>query len=458
MINLCFDKLIDDPDIKFVEGDWVFIYNKHANKYWPGLNSFDDFEIQPIEFQNACRAKKLDPESHKNRIGYRIVPYPNCTRHKGKINDDSWGEFSQIFPNTDYFRLVDYLYTENISFKIWRTGSAPDNSFYPIGINTYHLGFDYFSEISNAALQRLTDNKLQILFFYHEADNPYKIQDHLINLCSKHNIDKNLIYFISGNTAADEVENFCYFFDDEVLYQNSINPGEQIKFHREPREKKFTALVRIHKLWRAIFMSELWKSGLHNQGYFSYNQIVQSVEESDGLSSQPFDRSFTESKYRTIQDFLSDGPFKADELSDDNHNSFENIHKEHFENSYCNFVVETHFSLESKTGTTLTEKIVKPICHNQFFIVIAPPHTLKTLKNFGYKTFGRVIDESYDEIEDDQKRMEAVIDLCSSIAAMSFDELHNLYLELEPEITHNSKLFAESKKDRLVNLITKLEQ
>jgi len=41
---------------------------------------------------------------------------------------------------------------------------------------------------------------------------------------------------------------------------------------------------------------------------------------------------------------------------------------------------------------------------------------------------------------------------------MPFDELHNLYLELEPEITHNSKLFAESKKDRLVDLITKLEQ
>ena len=61
MINFCFDKLIDDPDIDFVEKDWLSIYNKNANKDWPELNSFDDFKKQSIEFQNACKAKKLDP-------------------------------------------------------------------------------------------------------------------------------------------------------------------------------------------------------------------------------------------------------------------------------------------------------------------------------------------------------------------------------------------------------------
>lgn len=457
MIDFAFDSILHDPDISFFEEDWVFVYNSKKKQNWPELNSFKEYHLQDQTFKETCTSQKLDPDSHATRVGFRVIPYPNCTRHNGFLGDDSWGEFSTTYPNTDYFRFIDYLHAENVSFNIWETESAPNQSFYPIGINTYQLDFDYFSEISDTALCRLKNNNIKILFFYHEADNPFNIQKHLLNLCSKHKIDPNQIFFISGNTAADDINNFFYFFDDEILYQNSINVDDQVKFHTNTRDNKFTALVRIHKLWRAIFMSELWKAGVNTQGYFSYNQIVQS-KESNEVTCQPFDREFIESKYRSIQNFLAAGPFKADNLGDTNHNSFMSVHKAHFENSYCNFVIETHFSLESRKGTSLTEKIIKPICHSQFFILIGPPHTLKALRKFGYKTFGRVIDESYDKIQDDQKRMEAVTDLCIKIASMPLHELHKLYLELKPEIMHNSNLFAGSKKERLTDLINKLQQ
>lgn len=456
MIDFAFDQILSDPDISFFEKDWAFVYNSNAKKDWPHLNTFKDYDLQRTSFKEECVKLGLDPKYHEYRTGFRFIPYPNCSNHNGILGDDSWGEFSTTYPNTDYFRFIDYLYEENITFNLWKTKDAPHKSFYPIAINTYHLDFDYFSEISHAALNRLKNNTLQILFFYHEADNPFKIRNHLHKLCEKYNIDKNLIYFISGNTSADEIKNFYYFFDDEILYRNSIDWENHVNFHAEKRKQKFTALVRIHKLWRAIFMSELWKAGLHNQGYFSYNQITQGLENSE-VTSQPFDRDFIESKYKYIQKFLAAGPFKADNLEDNDHNSFEKVFQNHYKNSYCNFVVETHFSLENEIGTTLTEKVVKPICHNQFFVIIGPPHTLKELKKMGYKTFDRVIDESYDDIEDNQKRIEKVIDLCSEIASMPIDTLHELYLDLKPEITHNSNLFRSSKKQRLIELITKLQ-
>jgi len=203
-------------------------------------------------------------------------------------------------------------------------------------------------------------------------------------------------------------------------------------------------------------MSELWKRGLHNQGYFSYNQIIQN-DKFHEITTQPFDREFIESKYKNIQNFLAAGPFKADRLNDIDHNSFENLYREHYENSYCNFVIETHFELEDKCGTSLTEKILKPICHNQFFIIVGPPHTLKKLKELGYKTFNKLIDETYDTIEDSEKRLEAVIELCTKIATMSHKELHKLYVGLKPEITHNSRFFNKSKKERIENLINSIK-
>lgn len=452
MIDLCFDRLLYNLDISWVEEDWAYVYNTNKQRQWPPLKTFADFETAENDFKEKCRIKKLDPESHKIRTGLKIIPYPNCTRHCGTINESSWGEFSQVYPNTDYFRLIDYFDKERIQYKLWNTEAAPNESYYCVSINTYHLDFDYLGGLSAVALRRIKHGEINLLFFYHEGDNPHKIREHIDSLCKKHSVDANRVFFISGNTHASKLKNFYYFFDDELLYKQSVNSKNVVPYHEKKRNKKFTALVRIDKLWRSIFMAHLWKSGIHHEGYFSYNQISQGTHNSE-INSQPFNSDYIESQYRNIQHFLASGPFKADDLNDNAHNSFENIHGPHYENSYCNFVVETHFELESEIGTTLTEKIIKPICHNQFFVVIGPAHTLKKLKELGYKTFSRCIDESYDSIEDSEERMNAVIDLCIKIGSMPIGDLHKLYKNLKPEITHNSKFFAGSKKERLINLL-----
>lgn len=454
MINLCFDKIIEDPPIETIEKDWVSYFKYATDESFPDLHSFNDFEEQSVNFKKLCRSMSLDPESHKKRFGFKKIPYPTCTRHIAEFDSEGWAKFSETYPNTEYFRLVDYLRNEKILHEIYTVNDAPNGSFYCIGVDTYHLDFDYFSEMSDSALYRLKAGEINVLFFYHEADKPQPIKTHLDNLCVKYGIKPTQIHFISGNTGAEKIDNFYYFFDDEILYKLSLRKDQTVPFHTNPREKNFTALVRVNKLWRAIFMADIWNQGLHKHGYFSYNKVSQ--KEKHELVTEPFDDIFVEQRFPMVKKFFNAAPFKADNLSDEEHNSFKSLVEEHYSNSYCNFVIETYFSIEHTLDTSLTEKIIKPICHNQFFIVVAPPFTLKEIKKLGYKTFGRVIDESYDEITNPEKRMLAVIKLCSDIAAMSKEDIHNLYLSLEPEIKHNSELFHSEKKDRLKKLIKKI--
>jgi len=57
-----------------------------------------------------------------------------------------------------------------------------------------------------------------------------------------------------------------------------------------------------------------------------------------------------------------------------------------------------------------TEKIAKPMIAGRLFIAISGWKYLQGLHELGFKTFGSIIDESYDQIEDDHTRWKAAID------------------------------------------------
>lgn len=84
--------------------------------------------------------------------------------------------------------------------------------------------------------------------------------------------------------------------------------------------------------------------------------------------------------------------------------------------------VDTYFSLITETVCAesnisfRTEKIAKPLAMGHPFIVAASRNYYRDLRNLGFKTFDHVIDESFDQIDDVQARMDRLIvvvdDLC----------------------------------------------
>ena len=62
-------------------------------------------------------------------------------------------------------------------------------------------------------------------------------------------------------------------------------------------------------------------------------------------------------------------------------------------------------SIYNEHSIFFSEKIFKPIVMKHPFILIGPAHSLKYLRSLGYKTFNFIIDEYYDEIDNDEKRL-----------------------------------------------------
>jgi hypothetical protein len=63
----------------------------------------------------------------------------------------------------------------------------------------------------------------------------------------------------------------------------------------------------------------------------------------------------------------------------------------------------------------LTEKSLRPIACAQSFILAGTHGSLEYLRSYGFKTFGSVWDESYDQIEDPNERLNAIVDLMNQI-------------------------------------------
>lgn len=64
----------------------------------------------------------------------------------------------------------------------------------------------------------------------------------------------------------------------------------------------------------------------------------------------------------------------------------------------------------------LTEKTFRAIACQHPFIMSSRPHTLKHMRRLGYKTFSPYIDESYDDIEDDYKRLQKICEICKDLS------------------------------------------
>ncbi len=74
-----------------------------------------------------------------------------------------------------------------------------------------------------------------------------------------------------------------------------------------------------------------------------------------------------------------------------------------------NIYNQTAYSVVTETNymnsyTFYTEKTVKPILGRRLFVSFSGQHYLRNLHNLGFKTFGDIIDESYDEEPDVQRR------------------------------------------------------
>jgi hypothetical protein len=375
--------------------------------------------------------------------------YPALTTHRAEPYTPEWKQFVHQWPYTQPSELLEYCREHGVDYALYTIDSYPDNSYYIIHLGWFDFGIDYIALLPDQVFAAVRQGRLQILFYYHEGDNPYWIKNRLDTLCAAWELNYNVYKFVSGNTKADSIDNFVYFCDHELLYYNRNKTDKKIVKTNGSPMRTFTALNRTHKWWRATALADLYRRNLLDNSYWSYNT---EITINDRIEDCPI-----EIDRLTIRDdlmrFLDRGPYRADDLTAAQHNDHALTVEEHYTNSYCNIVFETLFDADGSGGAFLTEKTFKPIKHGQAFVVVAPPGTLQTLRNLGYRVFDSVIDNSYDLIQDNTLRWIAVRDV--------IQQIKNTNLELfrracAADVEHNRSLFLSGKADRLNMLFRKI--
>jgi hypothetical protein len=100
----------------------------------------------------------------------------------------------------------------------------------------------------------------------------------------------------------------------------------------------------------------------------------------------------------------------------------------------------------------LTEKALRPIACGRPFILAATAGSLQYLKQYGFKTFDGLIDETYDSIQDPRMRLEAIVQEIKRISSLDHDQKRLLWAKLYAIAEHNRRLFfSDAWHDLIVN-------
>lgn len=93
---------------------------------------------------------------------------------------------------------------------------------------------------------------------------------------------------------------------------------------------------------------------------------------------------------------------------------------------------------DDNTFSFFTEKTAKPIMAKRLFVMFAGAHYLRNLRSLGFKTFDNVIDESYDQEEDHERRYQMAFEQVMMLCRRDQAEVLNT---IKPTIEHNYNLF-----------------
>jgi hypothetical protein len=100
----------------------------------------------------------------------------------------------------------------------------------------------------------------------------------------------------------------------------------------------------------------------------------------------------------------------------------------------------------------LTEKSLRPIACRQPFILAATHGSLQYLRDYGFKTFDTIWDETYDTIEDPYQRMQAIIKLMREITTWSDVQRRDNIQQMQLVADHNhNHFFSKDFSDLIID-------
>jgi hypothetical protein len=242
---------------------------------------------------------------------------------------------------------------------------------------------------------------------------------------------KTLYYFFHGFAALDWYRGFY-----ALNYDKQVIKDYQFDF------VSFNRIIADDRSYRIYFVSQLVAAGLIDRGQISFNVTDYDSDWRDEVtntnSKLSADAKLHIEKYLTNYNKLTiDSPTLPGSASADIPRNTD---------AFWHVVTETVFYYDK---LHLTEKIFKPIVMKQPFMLLAAPGNLAYLKSYGFKTFEGIIDESYDTIEDNDQRTEAVVRQLAWYCALSAEEKRAVIEAIAPIVEYNFHHFYGEFKHKI---------
>jgi len=240
----------------------------------------------------------------------------------------------------------------------------------------------------------------------------------------------NWYYFYHGFAALDWYKDFRY------VTQDSFNQFDKVFICLNHLTTKYRA-HRLH-LVSNLIKENLIEKGVVSLFHHGWQEVI-----SD--SDCPLDSRARVQIYRALQTL--DAPLIADTDSPSGTMSA-TVDLKQLNCALWHIVTETVYF---QPKLHLTEKIFKPIVSQKPFILVGAPGNLAYLKSYGFQTFDRWIDESYDQEQDHYIRIEKITTEIVRLCAMSHVQLTTMHEEMKSILLYNYQHFYTTFKDRLVD-------
>ena len=202
---------------------------------------------------------------------------------------------------------------------------------------------------------------------------------------------------------------------------------------------------------RRYILYQLFQHGLLNQGTVSYNCTNTKQHYRDftlGRNFTPRQLQESDIAQRVTESII---PIKLDRS-----NFVGNLPRKTFTDCYVNIVCETDFVNVpfSYNRSFVTEKTFNAIANNQLFFIVGHAGSLQTLRDIGYRTFGDIINEDYDNILHNGDRLDAVTKEILRFLDRPISEIRKDYERAYSIIEHNRNfLFSQSLNQRMQTIV-----
>jgi len=403
--------------------------------------------FEDLVFKN----NKLDPDCIN---GGANTIWPHHLREWLEINEELPYPFK-------YFSILPFCgYV-----KYYEVKEIPDSINYLYIINISNVTYFYknseigFNNVSQRVIQDVKNRKAKIiLLLASEGTSCTQGCEYDLNIIQKWveqaELPGDMVYYINGNLISQEkaqqhnvsfkveglssFETWNYETSPGLRWNRDDNMKNIVEFKPDSANCLYLNLNRIPRQHRVLFLAELTNKNLLNRGLNSWNlRIAPNLLTSLEMFKHVI-RLYDENVVDAAVHLFNNPVYILD--TDTGPNLALNLNKSLYEKTFVSIISET---LIDNNSVFLSEKIWKPIITGHPFMVIGSNGLLKKLKEFGYKTFDRWFDESYDNTGTLKEKFAVILNNLKKYENMSIEELQRVRLEMHETCMHNKNLFTE---------------